>query len=94
MAWQWQQREGDGSGCGSVIQWQVWTVVFIKTCNGVGASNSGCKVCREACGWSGVDGGAHKVGGKRKKKKKKIEHAQKCDWLIVLCVGRRFVGVV
>jgi len=72
VAWQWQQREGDRSGCGSMIQWRVWTVVFIKTCDGVGALNSGCKVCREARGWSGVDGGAHEVGGKRKKKKKKL----------------------
>ena len=41
--------------------------MFIKTCDGVGASNSGHKVRREARGWSGVDGGAE-VGGKRKKK--------------------------
>jgi len=85
VAWQWQQREGDGSSCGSVIWWWVWTAVFIKTCDGIGVSNSGCKVHREAHGWSGVDGRAHKVGGKRKKKKK-IKHAQKHNWLVVLCV--------
>jgi len=75
VAWQWQQREGNGSGCGSVIWWRVWTTEFIKTCNSVGASNSRCKVCREARGWPGVDGGAHEVRGKRKKKR--FKHAQK-----------------
>jgi len=50
VAWQWQQREGNRSGCGSMIQWRVWTAVFVKTCNGIGASNSGRKVHREAHG--------------------------------------------
>ena len=76
MAWQWWQREGNGSGCGSMIQWQVWTTEFVKTCNGVGASNSRCKVHREAHGWLGVDGGAHEVRGKRKKKKKIQTHTR------------------
>ena len=99
MAWQWQQREGNGSGCGSVIRWQVWTAEFVKTCDGVGALNSRHKVCREAHGWLGVDGRAHKVRGKRKKKKKDLNMHKKRDWLIVLCmcsrcVGRQLAGVV
>ena len=74
----------------------MWTAVFVKTCDGIGAS--GRKVRREVRAWSGVDGGAHEVGGNRKKKKKKIEHAQKCDRLVVLCMhsrrmGRQFAGV-
>ena len=98
VAWQWWQREGNGSSCGSVIRWQVWTAEFVKTCDGIGASNSRCKVRREAHGWPGVDGGAHKVGGKRKKKKDLNMH-KKRDWLVVLCVrsqcvGRQFAGVV
>ena len=52
-----------------MIRWQVWTAVFVKTRDGVGASNSGHKVRREARGWSEVDGGAHEVGGNREKKK-------------------------
>jgi len=81
-----------------MIWWQVWTAEFIKTCDGVGASNSRCKVRREVCAWLGVDGGAHEVRGERKKKKDSNMH-KKCDWLIVLYVcsrrmGRQFVGVV
>jgi len=81
-----------------MIRWQVWTTEFIKTCNGIGALNSRCKVHREARGWPGVDGRAHKVGGKRKKKKDLNMH-KKHDWLIVLCMrsrhmGRWFAGVV
>ena len=75
-----------------MIRWQVWRAVFVKTCDGVGASNSGRKVHREACGWLGVDGGAHKVRGKRKKKKKSNTHKNTIGLSCCACTVDTWAG--
>jgi len=60
----------------------------------------GIRVQSKECGLSGVEGRGQSTQswGEKRKKKKRLEHVQKHDLLIILCVcsrcvGRQFAGV-